>query len=86
MKELPFHSCQRKDRNESQNDDGHREKNRTADEARGIQGDFADFRSILPMFMGVLLGMAKHVLRHDNPGVNQNAYRDGDSTQGHDVG
>ena len=46
MKQLSFHSGQCKHRNKCQDDDGHGEEDRPADESRGIQRDLADFRAI----------------------------------------
>ena len=36
MEELAFHPGERKDRNESEDDDRHREENRPADKRRGV--------------------------------------------------
>ena len=85
MKELSFHAGQSEDRNERQNDDGHREEDRTADQLRGVQRNLTDLRSIFAMLLRIVLRMPNDVLRHHDARVHQHADRDRDAAQRHDV-
>ena len=48
MEHLAFHAGQREYRNESQDDDDHREEYRTSDELRGVERDFPDLSRYSP--------------------------------------
>src|SRR5437867_3629981 len=60
MEELPFHSSECKDRDESEDDDRHRKENWAPHERRGPQRDLSDLAAILPMFLEMLLGMPEN--------------------------
>ncbi len=86
MKEFSFHSGQCKHRHKCQDDDGHREEDRPADEPGGIQGDLGNFGAIFAaVLLGMLFRVANDVLRHHDSGIDQHANGDGDSAERHDV-
>jgi hypothetical protein len=65
--------------------DHHRERDRTAHQARGIQRDLPDVLAIITVFVFVLLRLADDVLGHHDARVHQHSYGDGDAAQRHDV-
>ena len=85
VKHLAFHSGERKDRNEGQNDNDHGEGDGSAHQARGVQRDLPDVLAIVAVLMLILFGLADDVLRHNNARVHQHSYGDGDAAQRHDV-
>ncbi len=86
MKHLAFHAGQRKDWNESQDDDDHGEGYGPADQAGGAECDFDNVVAIVAVLLFELFGLADDVLRHDDACVNEYADGDGNATERHDVG
>ena len=86
MEHLAFHAGECEHRDESQDDDGHREENRSAYELGCFQSDLANRRLVLAMFFVVLLCVPQHVFGHHDPGIDQHPNRNRYSAQRHDVG
>ena len=85
VKHLAFHPGESEDRDEGQDDDDHGEGDGTADETRGIEGDLPDMVAIVAVLVLVLLSLANDILGHDDAGIDQHSYGDGDTAERHDV-
>ena len=84
MEELALLARQREDRDEGQQDDGHREEHRPPNQPRGVAHGLQHAPSIARID-GALLDVAKGVLGDDNAGINEHTDRDGDPGEAHDV-
>ena len=85
VEELALLSGEREHGQEGQDDDRQREEDRPPDQARRLEHGLrhaAPIASVHPP----LLDEPERVLRHHDPGVHQNADRDRDPRQRHDVG
>src|SRR5262249_16263764 len=69
----------------SEDDDSHCEEDGPSDKLSGVLGDFAYVCAVLSVFLVISLSMAKHVLGHDNPRVDENPDRNSDASKRHDV-
>src|SRR6185369_9131356 len=74
VEHLAFHAAQREYRNEGQDDDYHREENRQTNKFRRVERDLPDVLTVIAVFFRILLGLAYHILRHDNASVDQHTY------------
>ncbi len=84
MEQLALLAGQGEHRDESQDDDRHREKDRAAHQAGGI-GDRGQHGPAIARVYAALLYEAEGVLGDNDPRVDQHADGDGDAGQRHDV-
>ena len=84
MEQLSFFAGQGEDRNESQDDDSHREEDRTSDQPRRFQHRPPDEGSIFRINLA-LLDEAKGIFGDDYSRVYEHTNRDRNSGQRHQV-
>ena len=84
VKQLPFLTGQREDGDEREQDDRHRKEHGSADEPRRFEHRVPDTLPVARID-GALFHEPEGVLGDDNPGIHEDANRNGDPGKTHDV-
>ena len=85
VKQLAFLTRQRKDRNEGEQDDRHREEHGPSHQSCGVANSLPDAVAIAGVDTA-LLNESERVLRDHDARIHEHADRDGDAGEAHDVG